>query len=236
MAILRATVVLTTNTAKEEDASRNVWHVSTPAAITTAEMNAVGDGLGVFYGALSNYLGQTIKRATTNAHRVELAQVNQGGAGEADDVVTKLLATRFFTIGNVASNDLPLPPQAAAALSFRGDITGLAEEESGGLVRPASRRRGRVFIGPLKSNVMDQETSSLVPIFTGAFVTSLLNQYQTLSAAFAAAGVNHIVYSRASAGAYKVVQVSADYRPDTVRRRATRSNVARATAAVTPAF
>lgn len=222
MTTLRATAVLNTQSGKPRDAARNVWHFVIDGAIpTSTQLTRIGDWLLAFYNALGAYYSPVITRAA-NGCRIEIAQVNQGGLGEDDDTLTPLLATRSFQFAN-GNGSPPMPPQVAAALSFGAQSVDDFPEESG-LTRPASRRRGRVYLGPLATNAFNLDATTGLAEVADAFAEAVLDAYDTGQAAGQAAGLTdipiHVVYSRASAAIYPVYRTRVDNRPDIIRRRA----------------
>lgn len=208
----------------DKDAARNVWHFETAAAPEPVTLGNIGAGLADFYSTISAFLAPTVDRAA-NAHRVELAQVTQGGAGEADDQISRLLATRPFGLNEVA-NSAAYPSEVAVAFSFRGDIAGVPEEAANGLTRPASRRRGRVFLGPLTLQSAQEEATSKVARVKVTLRELIIARYQAAKVLWEpveAARARHIVYSRAGAETWPVTRVHVDGEFDTVRRRGVRS-------------
>lgn len=221
MAIARATVRLLPLSAEPIDASVNVWHFATQDLVNADDRLKIADGLVAFYRAIGSQLSAVIRRNSI-VHEIELAQVTQNAPGEADDVVSKVLGTRLFDIATAPAGSLSMPGEVAIALSFRGDVTGIPEESADGLTRPAARRRGRVYLGPLNNNALATEPVS------GRPHVATPTQVQIASTAYTAAldvwkagvrPVQHIVYSRASALVHQVVEVHVDDAFDTIRSR-----------------
>lgn len=218
MSIMRATVVLNKKSGVPKDAARNVWHFFSPTA-DLAAVNFIGSALAGFYTNFQLSLSPAIAH-TANAHRIEVAEVIEGGPGEGDDVVSSLIGTYLFgTTGVDTTATNVLPNEVACVLSFRGDIAGVPEEN--GLLRPRSRRRGRVYLGPLKPNTVGVAPTTMEPRFTTAFRESVLDAYDALTSSLASsdAALRHTVYSRADGENRIVAQVSVDSEPDVVRRR-----------------
>jgi hypothetical protein len=223
MATLRATVILPKLSGKNEDACRNVWHFSTGGAIGAADTTAVGDGLVAFYQGISQLIASSVPRSGS-ASRIEFAEVTRGGAGASDDVVSSLIGTRTFGLTTAGSGTIDLPAECAIALSFRGDVAGLQEEA--GLIRPKSRRRGRVFLGPLvaltsakeavtnRANVGNDERTLIVNSY-------LFNLLEAINGP--ARVVHHIVYSPTSNQVTPVTLVHVDDAFDTIRSRGEKS-------------
>jgi hypothetical protein len=222
MATLRATVIIDKISGEPLDAIRNVWHFSTGGAIVAEDMTVVGNGLGSFYNALGGRLSNAVRRgsAVASVHRIEFAEVTRGGPGGVDDQVSTLLATRTFGILPGALSNTDYPSEVAACLSFRGDVTGVPEEA--GLIRPKSRRRGRVYLGPFNSSVALRDPVSLALGFDPVVGAEIVNSYIT-NVIEAINGpsriVNHIVYSPTSSLVHPVIFAHLDNAFDTMRSR-----------------
>lgn len=224
MAIIRATAVINKRSGKPEDASRNVWHFSADGTDATT-LSKIGEGLAAFYDGCKTILSPAIA-ATVDAHRVELAEVGFGS-------VSPLLATRPFTIGIVATGNVPLPNEAACALSFRASIVGIPEEE--GLQRPRSRRRGRIFLGPLNGTSVEAQATTWEPQVTTVARETILDSYDNAHNVWIvpATNIRHGVLSRVDGNLRIVEQVSVDDEFDTIRRRGQKPGV-RMARSVTP--
>jgi hypothetical protein len=222
MPILRGTAIIARASGINEDASVNVWHFETIGIPSAADLQAVGDGLVAFYANIQSLFPSNVSNAAL-AHRIEIAQVTPGATGAADDTVSALLGTRAFSITPGAS--FSLPNEVASCLSFRGDIAGVPEES--GLTRPRSRRRGRVFIGPLNSNTLAGIAPANEPLFSLTSREVMLDGYDFLTTALAGTSANlrHGVYSRVNADIVPVTQVSVDGEYDTMRSRGKRPSI-----------
>lgn len=218
MSILRATVVINKKSGVPKDAARNVWHFSVPGGGEAGALE-VAPALAAFYAAISGYYSPAVASAAS-AHRVEVAEVTSTGPGPDDDVLSSLLLTQAFTMSPAAASGTNvLPNEVAVALSFRGDVSGVPEES--GITRPRSRRRGRVFLGPFATTVTDWAGPTNEPRVAATFREAVLDQYDALITALAAADAanRHVVYSRANNLGYNVESVSIDSEFDTIRRR-----------------
>jgi hypothetical protein len=220
MAILRATVVMQKLSSKPEDAIRNVWHFATGGLPVVADFTSIDLGLKAFYTGISSLLGSAIDRNGAN-NRIEISQVNAGAAGPADDTASSLLATSFFTMANPAASAVNLPSEAAIAMSIRGDVTGLAEELNSGFLRPKSRKRGRVFLGPLNSSVVGNDPVTFRPKVNLATRDQILASYTNFKNELDGPGriVHHVVYSTMNATTAPVVLTHVDDAFDTIRSR-----------------
>jgi hypothetical protein len=223
MATLRATVILTKASGKAEDACRNVWHFSTGAAIQQEDEEVVGNSLIAFYKALGSILGASLPRNAA-VHRIELAEVTRGLPGAADDTVSTLIGTRPFALDLAAVGVIDMPSEVAIALSFRGDVVGLNEQV--GIIRPKSRRRGRIFLGPVVAAAGVREAVTLRTRVHPDTRTAITNAYRDqLIEGINGPGriVNHIVYSPTSAQVTPVVVAHVDDAFDTIRSRGEKS-------------
>lgn len=104
-----------------------------------------GDNSGPIIHAVDEYLSSWIKRTmggrTMKAYRKEDGERLWGSP----------IAIRQTAV-NAADAATSLPAQVSCALSYHGDLTDIPEEATDGS-RPASQRRGRIFVGPLVSTV-----------------------------------------------------------------------------------
>jgi hypothetical protein len=114
-----------------------------------------------------------------------------------------------FTLSAPLAAD-PLPEEVAAVISFHGNLTDIPEES--GSTRPAARHRGRVYIGPLNvQGVNNVDASMSTPMMNsmvgaGRFLLGL-------------AGGHFSVWSRANAAMYTATGGFVDNAFDTQRRR-----------------
>ena len=115
-----------------------------------------------------------------------------------------------------AASGSPAPEEVAAVLSFKADTAGLLEVS--GATRPKSRRRGRLYLGPLN-------TGTFATAGAGVFL-ALAFQGTILGAAenFLAQVPEWSVWSRADAAVHPVVDGWLDNAFDTQRRRGVRAN------------
>jgi hypothetical protein len=211
-----ATAVLNRISGRPKDASRNVWHFETVGAPTSGEHTGIGTAVASFYQGIGVHLGGNISTAA-NAHRVETAVVTPGAPGALDDVVSPIVNISPFAITGIVNN--ALPSEVAVALSFRVDVAGLQEEV--GATRPRSRRRGRIYVGPVSNQLITWATPTFEPKLSVGAREAFLDAYDTMigTLANAGTGLRHVVYSRVGAQAYGVTFVSVDDEFDTIRRR-----------------
>jgi hypothetical protein len=221
MPIIRATAILNKRTLKPEDAARNVWHfdcIDTDANT----LGAIAAGVTVFYSNIASYLSQSLNPAT-NAMRLDMAEVDPNGPGAGDDQVSKLLGSTSFTVG-VSSAGSASPAQAAVKLTFAGLLTGVPEEL--GVTRPASRRRGGIYLGPLGVSAFTTEgTPNYEVRVSDLFAEAILDAYDLAHAQWdlVEGEVVHGVYSRSDGVLYPTREVRVDESPDVIRRRKVRA-------------
>lgn len=244
MVIARATVTLPAVSLLPEDDAKNVWHFeSFGDFLTASDMSDIATALTAFYSGpiaslgIGPYFSPSRSRAAS-ACRIDIATVNPGVAGESDDTVSPILQSSNFTLP-AAGNAQGMPEQVAVALSLEASLTGVVEEIPGPdpRVRPASRRRGRIYIGPVHIGLADSETT------TNRCRVSAATRNQVLAAANAlndslllTPEARTVVYSRAGAIAYPVVNFAVDDRFDVVRRRGMKRQVKQYQAVTPPAL
>lgn len=180
--------------------------------------------------ALASYLSPVVDRAANKAKiqtydiTDHLAPVVGVGAGSP-------VATTFFTLGAAGAAN-PWPDQVAAVLSMAADLTNVPQEAGGGATRPASRRRGRIYLGPLMTNATD--AAAVAPRNIGAPLRNDLTKagLALATALHALAPIQELaVWSRRDGASRAVHSFFADDRLDTQRRRL-RKATTRATATV----
>jgi hypothetical protein len=219
MAIVRCTAIINHVSGEDADASRNVWHftTSTGTTISGGDAAVIGGKVGDFYNSIAALLSPAVSRAA-NGCRVEVATVNQASAGPEDDTVSALVGTVPFQLFGAAAAATPLPNETAACLSFAGAQDEVPEES--GLIRPRSRRRGRVFLGPFNTSVIEAGTNG-EPRMKATSIATILDAYEALSGDDDAGTTNfrHVVYSRAAASTRVVDEAWMDVEFDNVRRR-----------------
>lgn len=223
MPIIRATAVLQMDSAETKDEARNVWHFRTGAFPPDDFITKIGEALEAFYDGIAWALSPLVNTGTTvgRGTLVEMATVNFGAAGSADDVVSELFATRTMNLETLSNTNPSLPQELACCLSFRGDTDGVPEEL--GVTRPKSRRRGRVFIGPLNTSVLSAPGAGR-PVVHQTLRDNMLSSYASLVARLGAAGspnAQHVVYSPTSGEVFPVTVVHVDDAWDIIRGRGT---------------
>lgn len=221
--VYRVTNKLTMKNGLNKDAAINVHHVISQqdGTVPTAAMDAWCGYFVTFYQAIQGLWSPAVS-AVANAHRLQVSKVSTGEAGVADDTVTPILWERLYT-SSYAGASLPLPSEVAICLSHRGEITG-APEEGAGTSRPRSRRRGRIYIGPLNISAGTLDATTGFLLVATATQTTLLNAFEALAETMAAnvnpgQAASYGVYSPTADTFYSVEQAHVDNAFDTIRRR-----------------
>lgn len=198
MALLLAQVSLPYESGLPEDQAVNTWTFN--GGTDEASTTAIGVGLVAFYQAITDYISEVVVR---NQCSIKLYNT-------ADPEPRTPIAEDLFDLTGVGAN--PLPEEVALCLSFRGALV------SG---EAPARRRGRVYLGPLTTTSMAEDTDGHVrPV--GGWTGALNDGVVGLRSALTSASVQHVVWSRAGASFTPAVHYWYDNAPDTQRRRGPR--------------
>lgn len=221
MSIVRATVRLHKNTGEPIDDVINVWHFLTFEPIDAGQATSIFSSLDAFYSGIYSRYSAAMARGVLAANTIALSQLTEGGPGADDDVTTAALYEFngpgvAWPSAGATSN---YPSEVACCLSFAGDLEGVPEET--GMTRPASRRRGRVYLGPL--NVMCNQDAALntEPRVDAATRLLILTSYQAMIDVLQGlpSSIFHVVYSPTSGNTYTVKTAFVDDAFDTIRSR-----------------
>lgn len=181
-------------------------------APTTAELDDLAGAVDDFYNSIdvgtgycpAHFISTHVDRAAT--HELEFVNIATGGSP----------VYSVPWLGPVApEGDTNLPNEVAAVLSFHGTLTGILEEV--GATRPRARRRGRLYVGPLRNNSINGSLPA--PTLGTALLTALRTNANVMFDAADAAGFTWSVWSRMANELYAVVGGWTDNAPDTQRRR-----------------
>lgn len=126
------------------------------------------------------------------------------------------IKTDTFTLAAIGTGSTQLPDDVAVALSFHANLTDVPEEV--GNTRPAARRRGRIYFGPLHSSASDQGSTSTPAMVSTAFRTTLAQAAARLKI-YAFTEAQWGVWSRVDGVVRPVVGGFVDNAFDTVRSR-----------------
>lgn len=217
MGLCRAEVVFQAASAIPADAVRATWWFNTTGTPPTpADMTEIGSLIVSFYNdvnasgaSLGQYLSRSISRDAL-AH--EIRYYNGSAIGPP------IGTSSAFSIGPVLDN-VGLPSEIAACLTYHADMTGVPEFAAG--IRPRSRLRGRFFFGPLcaAANVLAQDPA---PGFRTRLDPVLINDLcQSASRVLGTPSplTTWVVYSRTVGIGFPVVAGWVDDAFDVQRRR-----------------
>lgn len=199
------------------DDAINTLYFQTPAALDNAGHNALSAIVASFYDhhpaghgtGINDYMDPD-RDVTTNAARVD-AYLMPTTAGPLGAPVHSLP----FTWSAPFANLQPLPDQDAVVMSYQGDMTGVTN---------ARKHRGRIFLGPLQANSMQESAGGLgAQSVSGTMIAIIIASAQEILGVAAEAlstSPRWVMWSHTDWAARPVVQVSVDDRFDVQRRRA----------------
>lgn len=213
-----------------EDVVTNTWHFDVGGSAAPQDYSDINAALATFYGAIQTYTANswasTPTEITTKFYNLgEPGQITESTlAGSPVDV-------RSFT--RTGTGTTSLPAECAVVLGIRGLLTNVREED--GTIRPAARRRGRIFIGPLAQSAGSLDSTTGEFLVGSSFRTALLNAATALQATLkgTGTGINVGVLSKRDSAFYPAYTFVVDNAFDTIRSRGGKRTVVQ-TAAVVP--
>lgn len=218
MAFYRHQVITPVATGLPEDAIVNVWHTKTGVAASETDAEAITDALLDFHNAIQGLAPTGVLDLSAGAGRVKAYEVNPGSPGAADDT-SVLLDETTWTVGAVAAPaNLAMPTEVAVCMSMVATGASSVPEETG-TIRPRSRYRGRVYLGPWCTSPTTVAIVAGAPRVASGLRTVILNYGDALGTALNAAGASLCVYSRSDAAFKTVETLQVDDEWDTVRSR-----------------
>lgn len=227
MGVVATKVIFNTSTGLVEDQVVHdyAFRWDGPTGPTDSELGELAAILVDFYNdipltqtlPLAGYMSYDVSRAA-NATRIAMYSVDELG-----DPLGSPQVVSDFTLGGAASDFASLPSEVAVVLSMNADLTDVPERV--GATRPASRRRGRLFFGPLTTRALalgdngagvqrphdslqDDLRAAALILFNAAADIMPLN-----------AGLFWSIYSTTDVAARTLVRVWTDNAFDTQRRR-----------------
>jgi hypothetical protein len=194
----------------------DIWFDSTSISLSDADADTFRDAWALFFNdvitdTLADFMSDQIDRSAD-------ACVINFYDGLTPGPPEKIRTWTLNAIGAVQS----LPNEVAYCLSFAASTAGVAETAANpspppATIRPASRRRGRIYLGPLNVGVLGTESGDVKPhadfqarvgAGAGAFAGTLF-----------LSSIPWVVYSKADDFFRDVSQVWTDDAFDTQRRR-----------------
>jgi hypothetical protein len=224
--VFQFVVSLASTTGLPADTTQNVLHAGRDAVLG---VNDIADGLAAvadFFTTLAvgqaenvgDYISESISRAA-NAHTVTAySSTDLSGATPFGSPVGQT----SFTIGAAVAGS-PFPEEVAAVISYNANLTDVPVSEPNpspppATIRPAQRRRGRMFVGPLQAATGTEVSGIIRPSPT--FRADLCLAFEQMASAFNATDSLYLgVWSRADAEVWQVGEGYVDDAWDTQRRR-----------------
>lgn len=197
MTDIRAQVSIKTDDAIAANYVTNSWCIKSAAEPSDAHFDAYTLAFKGFYDTMRTYFGDTVAQ---NNHEIKYYDLEQLVPPNYP------LSTKTFNLTSNPGVD-GMPSEVALCLSFQG-------QRAPGF--PQSRRRGRIYFGPIVS------TASAGGRPTSAIITALAGAGHSLSVALQAVSGNSTrlaVWSSANADAVEVTDGWVDNAFDTQRRR-----------------
>lgn len=209
-----------------QDRVENVVNVGFAAEPTPGEVISCLSEFGSFYIDISGAQVQSVSQYLS-----EVLLRNPGGASiyayKTNDLTgaTPLgspVGSSTFTLDS-AVGTTQYPEEVCVALSFNGELLDIPQTAPNPTpppltIRPAQRRRGRIYIGPLGNNAATDGPQSLRP--STQFMTDLGIAFAKMCNDIATATTGEVcVWSKADAATYAVVEGFVDNAWDTQRRR-----------------
>lgn len=154
--------------------------------------------------SVGEYISNFVDRGAT--HEIQVYRI------QADGSLDSPIGTSAWLGPKAALSTSGQATEVQGVLSFHADLSGVLEES--GATRPRARRRGRLYIGPLNNQAIDETTP---PYFlSDEFRFCLQSAGSRLISLY---GGGWSVWSRADGTLRSVVGGWTDNAPDTQRRR-----------------
>jgi len=172
-------------------------------------VNNITSGVNLVNWYLSNVIDRTVD-ATVDLYDVT---THLDGSPHGSPI-----GSDAFALPDLAHTAIYIPSEVCAVISMHADETGVLEES--GATRPAARRRGRLYIGPLDDGALTFASSRVE--LGSTFITTLAGAASALLNAWdgsPSTDFQWAVWSRADATMRPVVGGFVDNAFDTQRRR-----------------
>jgi len=186
----------------------------TPAEITdqVVFISSFYNNNGAVSGkSIANYLGSMLSRAS-QAVTVKQYDVSGHLDGSAHG---SPINVGHFTLQPPTAGFLDLPEEVAVVLSYHSLLTNIPQEGPG-VIRPAARHRGRIYIGPLTSAAVSSDATTHQTVVAPTLRQTLVDASTAL---LALPDAQWMQWSRTSALATSVHGGFIDDSFDTMRKR-----------------
>lgn len=229
--LYKAIVVLPPRSGMPEDQCVNDFYFNSNEASTSVveDCDEIQSRLLEFYNtvtapatkSISDFISDSVDR-TVNAtktvfYAMDLADI---AAGWGSPVVT-----RSWTIGAADASNA-IPNEIAICMSYHGDLTDIPESAVNptpppATIRPAARRRGRVYLGPWNLTVVGESADTLDAIPNSTILTTIDAAATQLLTHQAGDLIDWVVWSPTGEVTHYVVGGYIDNAFDVQRRRGT---------------
>lgn len=210
-----------------EDTVENVLHVGFPAPASPTEVVFCLGAFGNFWTTIAagatdkigSYISTEISRTAGACQILAYTTDDLTGATPMGSPV----GTSSFTMPASTAGTTALPSEVAVVISYHGDLTDVPITEPNptpppAVIRPAQRRRGRMYIGPL--GVGDDQMVSGHPRPWSVFRTDLGLAFKAMALAIDTNTTGTLsVWSKADAATWTVFAGWVDDAWDVQRRR-----------------
>lgn len=169
---------------------------------------------------IASSISTTISRAA-NAHTINFYSVESPPTYPFQWGSPKQV--RSFTLDAALGGSNNIPGEVALVMTYHGDLTDIPETETNptpppATIRPASRRRGRIFWGPFNTQVLSQQAPDNEP-FPNVLISNAIIGAGTGFQAALPVGIDWVVHSEAAQEAFVVTGGWVDNAFDSQRRR-----------------
>lgn len=176
----------------------NVWSFEAPDD-TTPVLLQIQSFLSVFYSGLTDWYSPCLS--------MDVANIKMYRRSDLEPRAPIFDNSGSFGITNQTNE--PLPEEVAAVMSFRGvRISG----------QPQARHRGRLFLGPLGSQVCELGSNGR-SVISRDFIDTVVSSYLDAAEELSSAGLQQTIWSKTNGEAYPAVEWWMDDSFDTQRRR-----------------
>lgn len=228
IAVYQLVARLPSTTGLSEDVVENVFHVGVDGAVVgTTEIGEMMAAIRDFYITVpaggtqgpGYYLSDGVSRAASACTVLAYISFDLDGSTPLGSPI----GTLSFTL-QAAQVAAAFPEEVASVISYHGDLTDVPVSQTNpspppATIRPAQRRRGRCYIGPLSSGSGTDPGASIRPSST--FRSNLALAMKDLAETINAIDPNLFfgIWSKADAEVYECVGGYVDDAWDTQRRR-----------------
>lgn len=220
---VRADVLLPRVSDANEDKVQHHFYVTkTAVPFTPTDYAAAAGNIEGFYnivppgfiGNPGDFLSPALSRVT-NDLTIRFFDLDVAGGSPVAQVAG--------TLAPITGDADPLPAEVSIVISYAADLTGIPEEQLN--TRPASRRRNRLFFGPLNVNTLARDAGTDECVVPFDMRNLLVTAFDGLKDAMTTDTLNLRVYSPTTGLDFEPVRVWCDDAFDTQRRRGERARV-----------